>query len=479
MVARSRFAMPLVLYLLVVLSTPPAGASVIGAPAIAPVDRGKGDTASACYSVDQAPAEARDCMRVKNVGFWALLAWVPRSLYKEAWKFAASYLASKGLDYALDRSGLIDMGRRSIDELSKHGNSPALNARDRAALDRAEQQIREVLALLEDGRYSDQEVVAIMQSRHGDLEKYFRTQDNQLEGVDRKLFQLELRQRQMGRELAQYQRVIADYRGRIVKLEKHLVDHQQRIVTLEGRVVALEGRIHEVEDRLYVLEGGVYKLEERTAELENRMTRSERRINREHGRYDKHIAYVGGSLVYSRFTAPPIESSVGVSLDLQYNINQYFGLQAAMSAVPLAVPLENALSLRRDTSRTADVLWDNYAAFLGISVSLVPARYALSLQVAAGGGIAIHSLVEVPSESAIYDRSEASELAMQTNPAAMLRVDLGFSPHLFPIEPYLSAGMTAVLDEVSFQSEQFGTAIGTKTWFMSIGVRYRYTPKIK
>lgn len=88
----------------------------------------------------------------------------------------------------------------------------------------------------------------------------------------------------------------------------------------------------------------------------------------------------------------------------------------------------------------------------------------------------INELLENPSDAGFFGRSESVSIEKRTNPALLVRADLGFSPPQFPIEPYLSFGISSLLNPVAFDHPALTTTdFGTALWYLSVGARWRFT----
>lgn len=390
-----------------------------------------------------------------DVGAWVAAGWIARAIWPFVKNYVAPYAFGKALDWVIDRSGLIEMGNAGIYELRKHCNSSALSRRDCRIMRNAAAEIQNIMAVLEDPNLSDKEA-------REKLKKHFRNLDrldyyeDQLSQIDKKLFELELRQRQMGLKVEKNRRMIADNEGRILELQDLLVNHKQQIVSLEGRIIEAEGRLD--------------RLDERVDDIEII-------LNRERGRYDKHLLYLGGSFVYANPKNLAISPTLGGKFDLQYNVNQFFSIFTTITGTYYRVPSED-IYLNDERKYNYDFIWDNYAGFLGGSFGIIPPKKTLSLALGGGIGISMHRLVAVPESSTLYDRSRYDEVTMNTNVAFMAQLDVGLSPHLYSIEPYMSIGITKMLNDISYQSENINSNLGSDFWQLTLGVRYRFTPDL-
>lgn len=402
---------------------------------------------------------------IKTSAAWPAAGWVARAFWN-ALRFFANYSGTKALDWFIDRSDLLDLGITAKYELEKHCNSRALTNNDCQWMKEIVKSISRINSDLRDNGKSDLDVNTIVKKHIRNLSSI----EERLAEIDRKLFNFELKQRQIGKDLEKNRRLIADNHGRIIKLENQIVDHQRRIVNLEGRVVAVEGRLDDVEGELIIVRG-------RVSDLENEVEEVSERLNREHGKYDKHIVYIGGNLSYANTTYLDVQPTLGAAIDLQYNISQYFGITATLSNTPFWVPSDD-IKIINESERGTNFIWDNFLGLLGVTTGLIPPHKSVSLHLGVSGGISVHSLVEVPNDNSLYDRNQANETFMITNIVSMARMELGFSPHLYSIEPYLSGGIIRMLNKVSYENDIIGTNLGANLWFLAIGVRYRFTPKL-
>ena len=79
----------------------------------------------------------------------------------------------------------------------------------------------------------------------------------------------------------------------------------------------------------------------------------------------------------------------------------------------------------------------------------------------------MNELSEGPLDATPFDRSENVVLERRTTAALLVRGDVGFAPRQFPLESFLSIGISAMLDPVSFEHErltdsEFGAAVGLR-----------------
>ncbi|WP_412061122.1 hypothetical protein [Rubrivirga sp. IMCC45206] len=327
-----------------------------------------------------------------------------------------------------------------------------------------------------------------MEQRHGWTQRQLNLLDQRVAGVDRRLREVETRLLRVERkttaqaqELRQVRRTLIDQHGRIVELEGAVADHNGRITDLEGRTVRLEDlaadnrvridgltvRVEDLEDRMSSVEGVARANQDRSRSNETRLDRD--------GYYDKHLFALSLQALYPRAQGGD-GGLLGGAFDVTYLFSEFLGVFGSFTLAPTRAHTAPGYALSTDPSRAATLVWDHYAGFVGAYADVLPGNQPVALRIGAGVGLVVNDLIEMPADAGSFDRSETTSLDRRTNAAALARIDLGFSPKLFPFEPFATVGVSAMLDPVAFDhpalvSNEFGTAVQ----YVAAGFRYRWT----
>lgn len=394
---------------------------------------------------------------------FAAYMWVPRLLRR----IISTLSSSRGA--RLTGSILKGLGLSLIaNEITRHFHSEFLTESERDALKDLQQFVTRLETSIEQNNGDIATIRSEMERHYGYTTEYLNSLDNRISQIDKKLVEHELeiqRLIQQGKatqkQLAKIQRTIIDNQNQIIELNNAVVDHEGRILSLEEKVLTNEQAIEE--NRLSIR--GNRELSE-----ENR-----RRINRD-GYYNKHTFSIGGQVLYSGSTVAGNEGSLGASIEISYLFNEMFGVYSQGVFAPIRASTTNPYYLSSDTTRSADLLWDNYSVGVGVFFDLIPGDFPLTFRLGAAGGISINEFIENPSDAQFFERSDSAIIENQINPVLLAKADLGFSPPRFPFEPYISIGFSSLLNPVktnhpSVDSSNFGKTLR----HYSIGIRWRFS----
>lgn len=390
-----------------------------------------------------------------------------------------------------------ELGLAVVSEVvSRHLGWEGLSDSDRAALRELQQLADDLQGSL---RRHGQDIGAVradLERRHGYTLRRLEQLGARVDEVDRRLYRAE---RSLGRldrltsrqraELGAVRRTLVDYRGRIVTLERATLDHEDRLVDLDGRLVELEELVRQDRVRIDGLEADVRDLRAIQADLQRQVddnrggvARNREDVDRNTGRldrdgyYDKHVFSIGVQALYPNAANGGDGGLLGGSVDVGYLFGEHFGVFAQALLAPTRAQTASGYALTTDPSRPGTLAWDHYAGFVGGYLDVLPGTQPVTARVGVGGGVVVNELTETPDDAGVLDRTETAVLDRRTNAALLARLDLGVSPGLFPFEPFVTVGVSAMLDPVAFEdpallSDEFGTGV----FFGAAGVRYRFS----
>ena len=314
-----------------------------------------------------------------------------------------------------------------VDEITRLLRGGGLSRDERETL----QELQRFVVHLEASiRRNQGDIAAIkreMEQQYNYTMSYLIRLEARLSSLDERLTQAEINIRRLIREgratraeLRAVQRTIIDHENRIVELEDAVVDHEGRILSLEGRVLAVEDLANA---NRVVLDG-------HTAEIGEVW----RKINRD-DYYNKHVFGIGGHLLYSNAVSKGHEGMMGAAFELSYLFNSFFGIFAQGAFTPVRAGRSGPVFLSTDSTRTADIIWDNYAVYAGAFVDLIPGENPVTFRLGVGGGIMINELIENPSDAGFFGRSESVSIEKRTNPALLICYPRGLFRSSEPVGP--------------------------------------------
>lgn len=374
-------------------------------------------------------------------------AGVPVWVVPLAIEFGINLLSSRGTSRGLGRILRAIPYADLVAELLRYRRMDGVNATERRALD-------EVLSFVNRLEESAQRNGNDIGRIRSDLQRRFNYTAEQLAGLDRRLRGLEDRITTAELKIIELVRQGEATQAELRAIKRTMANQDFRIAELEGQVVDHEGRLVSLEDRMTVLEGIV---------------------NRD-DYYNKHVFGFAGQVLYANAATSGYDGTPGVAGEVSYLFNRHFGVFAHVLFAPVEARTTSPLPFSADTTREAVLMWDNYAAYVGAFADLVPGNSPVTFRLGVAGGITINQFVENPSNATFLQRTESVVHERRTNPSLLAKADLGFSPPRFPLEPYLSVGVSALLDPIetdhmALVAPEFGAAL----WYISLGARWRFS----
>jgi hypothetical protein len=372
------------------------------------------DPAFAATAAESQPASPALMWAVRRGG-QAVLGWVTGQV----------------VDWAADRAGVTRALHNALDNLAGINNDPSVPASIRIELQAVQRDFATYRDILARNTRSDAQTRAELRGLQRDFAAYVQSTNALLARLDVRLSHLE-------REQRRHLRLITDLDGRVRSLGNRLVD-------AEGRVTDLEGRV---------------------ATLEDRVDRHDAIINPDPDRFLRHEAYLSGGLLYANSPTMGGEAAVGAEVSAQYNFNQFLGVFAGLSYMPL-----NASDVD-SVADGASMTWDNANLQLGATASLLDPRSPVSIQLGAGGGIASSRLLFY--DQGVERTSEnGQEMGTSSNVFLLVKAEVGAAPPAYSFEPIATVGYMTFMEDVAYHGSEVSSNMGRSVWFVSLGLRFR------
>lgn len=350
-----------------------------------------------------------------------------------------SWLFGKGLDYAAQRTGLLQAGRNAVTNLNTILVTPGFSQNEKARISVVRNDIQRILMVLQQTNRTTQQLRQDLASLRLEMHRSITELEREVVRLDERISQVELAQRRQMRQ-------IVDMQGQIVDLQRTLVLHDGRIVQLEQRTAALEQTTRKHDKQIGDLERVVYP---------------------DPNRYLRHEWIVSGAALYANSPTLNNDAKIGGELTAQYNLSKHFGVFANLLWAPISA--SDAEGFPSDSR----VYWESVGVGLGASVNFLPPQSYVSLQVGGGGGIFSNSLSEYPNGASISETEAAVPLGEVSNAALIGKADLGISPPAVGLEPFASFTYVRFLDNLVYQDDVTSTDAGNALWYVSLGLRLR------
>lgn len=354
---------------------------------------------------------------------------------------ALGWLIERGLDYAVNRLWLGEVGNRAVAAITEVSSRPGLSVQDRATLNEAAATYRNVAALLRRTDLTDHEARRRIAALERNIVSRLRDLNQRLGVVEQRLARLEVEQRRQWR-------VLFDTRSQLRTL-------QNDVVTLDSRLVALQT---DLDARVGILQTDIDATRERVRKVEDV-------VYPDPARFLRHGLYSSISATYADAIALPGDARLGGGITIQANVSRHIGVYGDLAALPL-----NATDIQGPEG--SSLSWVTLPAVFGVTLNVLPPQSPLSLQFGGGAGLAYSALRYYPPD---YDPEQANWQQMKSvsNVIGSAKVEIGAAPPLADAEPVLTVGYLRFIQPLAYAGAGARSDAGRDIWYVSLGLRLR------